>query len=248
MFTTIIIDDEKNAVDVLYMQLTKYCPEVMVVEKCTSGAEGITAIKRHKPDIVFLDIEMPHVSGFDVLEATKNIGYQVIFTTAYDQFAIKAIKFSALDYLLKPIDIEELKNAVSRIRPSEPQILAAKLEHIYEALNIQHPKANKIALPFGGGYEMVSFEHIIRAESESNYTTVFLDDGKKSVLSKTLSEVEKLLPASQFYRIHHSHLININRIRKIFKSDGGYIIMDDNCQVNISRGKKDEFWDIVSKG
>jgi two-component system, LytTR family, response regulator len=248
MTRAIIIDDERNAVDVLAMQIEKYCPTISVVSKCSGGEEGVAAIEAHEPQLVFLDIEMPHVSGFDVLERTKHHNYKVIFTTAYDQFAVRAFKYSAIDYLLKPIDIEELKSAVSRLRPMSDHSLEHKLEQLYEALDIKVNRVDKLAMPMGGGgFEMVPYTDIIRCESDSNYTTCFLADGRKTTFSKTLGDIEKQLPSSFFYRIHNSHLINLHHIKRMFKSDGGYVIMNDGSQVGISRSKKEEFWDIVGR-
>jgi two-component system, LytTR family, response regulator len=247
MMTAIVIDDEKNALDVLSMQLKNYCPDVNVLKLCHGGEEGIMAIQSLQPDIVFLDIEMPKVNGFDVLDRTKGIPYKLIFTTAYDQFAIQAFKYSAFDYLLKPIDIEDLKSSVQRIQLAKKEDFPAKLQTLYQQLRIHTHQATKTPIPFGNGFEMIPFANIIRCESESNYTTIYLTDHRKSTLSKTLKEVEESLIHATFFRIHHSHLINTEHINKFYKSDGGYVVMSDGTQISISRNKKDAFFEFLKQ-
>jgi two-component system, LytTR family, response regulator len=250
MIKAIIIDDEKNALDVLSMQLVNYCKEVEVIKLCHGGEEGMKAIKSLTPDLVFLDIEMPKINGFDVLEGTKELNYKVIFTTAYDQFAIKAFRYSAIDYLLKPIDIEELKSAVSKVSKmskEQSSSLESKLDQLYKHMGINQPRANKTALPIGDAYEMVSFSDIIRCESDSNYTTIFLADNRKVTLSKTLKDVEDGFSQNTFFRIHNSHLINTQFVTKFYKTDGGYVIMKDGKQISISRARKDDFFEFMKK-
>ncbi len=247
MINAIIIDDEKNALDVLSMQLINYCKDVEVIKVCHGGEEGVKAIKSYQPDLVFLDIEMPKVNGFDVLEQTKELNYRVIFTTAYDQFAIKAFKYSAIDYLLKPIDIEELKAAVNKVKNEKHTSLESKIDLLYQHMGIGQSKISKIALPIGDAYEMISFTDIIRCESDSNYTTIYLTDGRKVTLSKTLKDVEDGFANTSFYRIHNSHLINTNFVSKFYKTDGGYVIMRDGKQISISRARKEEFFELMKK-
>ncbi len=248
MIKAIVIDDEKNAIEVLCVLLKNYCPQVNMVALCQGGEDGVIAIKKHKPDLIFLDIEMPKVNGFDVLNQTKELNYKVIFTTAYDQFAIKAFKYSAIDYLLKPIDIEELKAAVNKISSEANYQLEDKIESLFSQYYGTKSQLNSIALPINSGYEMTPYDNIIRCESESNYTTIFLTDHRKITLSKTLKEVESSLNKFPFYRIHQSHLINVNHIKKMFKTEGGYVIMSDDVSINIARSKKDEFWEKIVQG
>jgi two-component system, LytTR family, response regulator len=247
MIKAVIIDDEKNALDVLSMQLKNYCPNVEVIKQCQGGEDGVKTIKEHNPDLVFLDIEMPKVNGFDVLEMTKTHNYKVIFTTAYDQFAIKAFKYSAIDYLLKPIDIEELKVAVSKVKSYDNTSLESKLNLLYQHMGLNQSKLTKIALPIGDAYEMVNFTDIIRCESDSNYTTIFLTDGRKVTLSKTLKDVEDALSNTAFFRVHNSHLINSQYVSKFYKTDGGYVVMQDGKQISISRSRKDDFFEHMKK-
>jgi two-component system LytT family response regulator len=174
MIRTILIDDENNALEVLEILLKKYCPNLEILEKCNGGKAGIDAIEKHQPDLVFLDIEMPHINGFDVLTATKNYKYKVIFTTAYNQFAIKAFKFSAIDYLLKPIDFEELKEAVNKISSSENHTTFE--ENLQKLMSqLQKPKEKRIALPVNHSLQFFDFDEIIRIEKREQLFSYFLD-------------------------------------------------------------------------
>lgn len=247
MLRAIIIDDEKNALEVLKMQLKSYCPEVEVVKVSLGGKQGITDILQHQPELVFLDIEMPVYNGFDVIEATQHLTYKVIFTTAYDQFAIKAFRYSALDYLLKPIDIEELKRAVQKLSRLEKPDMAAMLKKLYVEFNPGMGYQKRIAIPMGEAFEMIHTQDILRCESDSNYTTLYLKDSRKVTLTRTLKEIEESLPNPPFFRIHHSHLVNIDCINKWYKTDGGYVVMSDGAQINISRSRKDAFFDLMQK-
>jgi two-component system LytT family response regulator len=249
MITAVIIDDERNALEVLEMQLSKFCTGVQVVAACDGGLKGIAAIKKHHPDLVFLDIEMPHKNGFDVLQETKNQQYEVIFTTAYDQFAIKAFKFSAVDYLLKPVDITELQAAVEKVKSKRtPTDLNGKLNALLHQLQPQSQKlTDKIALPVGDSMQFMQPDEIIRCESESNYTHIFLANGKKLTLAKTLKEVEENINGSPFFRIHQSHLVNMNHISKYMKGDNAYVVMKDGSQIGVSRNKKEAFLETFRK-
>jgi two-component system LytT family response regulator len=248
MIKTIIIDDENNALEVLEMQLARFCKDITVVATCDGGIKGIAAIKKHEPDLVFLDIEMPHKNGFDVLNETKGMNYDVIFTTAYDQFAIKAFKFSALDYLLKPVDILELQAAVEKVKnKKEDSSLDEKIKTLFQQLQPQQRLTDKIALPVGDAMQFMQPDEIIRCESDSNYTHIFLANGKKITMAKTLKEVEENINGSPFFRIHQSHLVNMNHINKYIKGDNAYVIMKDGTQIGVSRNKKDAFLETFRK-
>lgn len=248
MIKAVIIDDEKNALEVLEMQLNQFCKQVAIVATCVGGKEGIKAIKELQPDIVFLDIEMPHVNGFDVLEQTKNYNYKVIFTTAYDQFAIKAFKFSAIDYLLKPIDIVDLKNAVAKIQDGNSN---SNLDEKFKVLLSQYSQnanfPSKIMLPVGNMMEFFNVDDILRVESDSNYSHIFLLDKRKLTLSKTLKEVEENLKGIPFFRIHQSYLINTNHVLKAVKGENAYVVMIDGTSITISRNRKEEFFELFRK-
>jgi len=247
MIKAVIIDDEKNALEVLEMQLNQFCKEVSVVAICNSGKEGVKAIKELQPDLVFLDIEMPHINGFDVLNQTKNLNYKVIFTTAYDQFAIKAFKFSAIDYLLKPIDIVDLQNAVEK---AQKESLNHNLEDKIKLLVEQYyPQKNrqKVALPVGNMLEFFDVDEIIRVESDSNYSHIFLANQKKITLSKTLKDVEDNIKGEPFFRVHQSHLINTNHVEKAVKGENAYVMMKDGTTITVSRNRKEEFFELFRR-
>ena len=245
MIRALIIDDEKNAREVLRMQLEQYCPKIEIVGLAQGGQEGIELIRLHRPDLIFLDIEMPRVNGFDVLRSALPLDYKVIFTTAYDQFAIQAFRHNALDYLLKPIDIEELKAAVEKVQQVDLRDIEARLNQLYEAMQQPSPFRDRISIPSGEGFEVVRHADIIRCESDSNYTDIVLAGGRKIKLAKTLKDVEESLPSTTFFRLHHSHLINIHHIARYYKVDGGYVVMSDGEQINISRQRKEEFFTLM---
>ncbi len=248
MINAILIDDEKNALEVLQMQLTQFCKEVNIVATANGGLKGIEAIKKYNPDLVFLDIEMPHKNGFDVLTETSQFNYDVVFTTAYDQFAIKAFKFSAIDYLLNPIDIVELQQAVEKAKQKKGNTnLDEKIKLLFSQLQPQQKLTNKIALPIGDAMQLTEPDEIIRCESDSNYTHIFLANGKKITLAKTLKEVEENISGNPFYRIHQSHLINMNHVNKYIKGDSPYVVMKDGTQIAISRNKKEAFMETFRK-
>lgn len=252
MLKAILVDDEQDALEMLEWQLHTYFPQVHVAALCHSADEGIEAIKVNNPNLVFLDIEMPVKNGFEVLQAFPSPSFDVIFTTAYNQFAIKAIKFAAFDYLLKPIDIDDLQTALDRYTAKQGQSIEDKvralLSQYQPARTAAHPThAGRIALSTIDGMLMVKPEAIIRCQSISNYTKIYLADGKQPVISKTLKEVEETLHEHDFYRVHHSHLINLNHIRQYIKADGGYLIMTDGETISIARNRKDGFMELFAR-
>ncbi len=240
MITAIIIDDEKDAQEVLQLMLLKHCSNIKVLACCSNAAQGIDAIKKCQPNLIFLDVEMPVQNGFDVLNAFAEKNFNVIFTTAYNQFAIKAIKYAAFDYLLKPIDANDLKESINRLQkqPSD------NTQQQFQLLMHQIQKANlpqKIALHTTEGLQFVNPNEIIRGESLSNYTKIYLLNGQKILLSKTLKEVEEILEPYNFYRIHNSFVVNLNHITKYIRTDGNYIEMTDGEHISVARNRKEGF-------
>ena len=243
----LIIDDEPHCIETLRIYLEEYCPDVEIVGECFDGDSAVSSIRTLHPDLIFLDIEMPGMNGFEVLEAVKDEKFEVIFTTAYDQFAIKAFKVSAADYLLKPINDEELQNAVAQVKSrleTKPEVSAdtyrQQLEYLLENIHNQNNNFPNIALPTLGGLEMVKADHIIHGEADSNYTRLFMEDGGTILISKTLKEVESMLENHNCIRIHNSHLINLLHLKRYVRGDGGYVILSNGKSVNVSRSKKDE--------
>jgi len=245
MVTAIIIDDEENGRFALKQKLQDYCTDIQLLGEAENGEEGIRLIEKHKPRVVFLDIEMPRMDGFQMLHRLTEKNFHLIFTTAYDQYAIKAIKFAAFDYLLKPIDIEELKLAVSRINemPQTTEKKLSALEHNFQEKNV----FNKIGIPTMEGINFFDINDIIHLEAHSNYTTIYFVNHPKLIASKTLKEFEELLPGDIFYRPHHSHIIQLKYIKRYLKSDGGQVEMQNGNIVDIARRKKDEFLNIIGQ-
>ena len=239
MIKAVIVDDEQHCCKTLATLLNRYCPMVEVAGVYHSGLTALTGITATQPQILFLDIEMPQMNGFELLEELPEINFELIFTTSYDQYAIKAIRFSALDYLLKPIDRDELQKAVQKVvhrlnrpLPQQIEILLAKIQR--PALTI-----NKVALPTMEGLQMVPLDSIISCASEGNYTIFFLRNNKKVTASRILKEVEEILEDHSFIRVHNSYIVNINEIEKYIKGEGGYLIMSNGSSVDVSRSRKD---------
>ena len=244
MMTAIIIDDEQKARLALKQKLLDYCQNVKLLGEAENGEEGLSLIERQKPDIVFLDIEMPRMNGFEMLGNVPDKNFNIIFTTAYDQYAITAIKFSAFDYLLKPVDIGELKSAVERVSQYTQHHTEKKLEALKQNL---HPKnaLNKIAIPTLDGLLFFDINDIIHLEAQSNYTIIYFHNHPKLIASRTLKEFEDLLSPEIFFRPHHSHIINLNYIKRYLKGDGGQIEMQNGNYVDVARRKKEEFMKVI---
>ena len=222
------------------MILKEFCPEVQVLATCRNGKTGLEAIEKNKPDLVFLDIEMPAMNGFEMLEQIPKIPFAVIFTTGYDQFAIKAIRFSALDYLLKPIDPKELIAAVHKVQSAKKMPDTEQFEILFTRIQHKESAFRKMAVPTLEGLELVPAEHILRCEADNTYTHLFLKDKKKITASRTLKEVEEQLKDfSYFVRVHHSWIVNMNEIIKYVRGEGGYLIMSDGTTVNVSQSRKE---------
>lgn len=235
----IIVDDEVYSCESLATLLERYCPNVEVIATCYSGEEALKAIKQIKPDLLFLDIEMPHMNGFELLKALERIDFQLIFTTSYDQYAIKAIRFSALDYLLKPVDREELQISINKVSQKMQETMSQQLNILLQKLNSPSNVTQKIALPTMEGLQMIPVDTIITCASDSNYTVIYLKESKKITVSKTLKDIEEMLEDYNFLRVHHSYLININEIEKYIRGEGGYLIMSEGSTVDVSRSRKE---------
>jgi two-component system LytT family response regulator len=233
---SVIIDDEPNNIENLSAIIAKWCPEVMVVGSATSAREGIEVIRSADPDLVFLDIQMPELSGFEVLKAFSSVNFEVIFVTAYDQYGIQAIKFSALDYLLKPIDVTEMQEAIKKASAK----LATKRQNLSVGNLIDFIKRSqkdlpKIALPTMQETHYVKVSEILRCESSDNYTRFYLRAGETILVCKTLKEFSELLQPFGFLRTHQSHLVNTDHIKSLLKEDGGTLMMEDGTKIPVSR-------------
>jgi two-component system LytT family response regulator len=227
--------------------LERYCRNVVVVAEADSYRSGLEVIREHKPDVVFLDIQMPDGSGFRMLEELEKIDFEIIFTTAFDEFAIKAIKYSALDYLLKPIDPEELVNATRKVESKlSTQEVNQNIQVLLDNIKSRDADPHKIVLSTSEKIHVIETDQIIRCESDNYYTNFFLADGKKILVSKTLKENEQLLSDHNFIRPHKSHLVNVKFIKGFLRSDGGYIEMTDGSKIPVSRRKREKIIEVIT--
>lgn len=245
MIRIVIIDDEQDAINSIELIINEYCSNAEVVGTASSASEGRNVILSKKPDLIFLDIEMPRGNGFDLLEMLPERNFEIVFITAYNNFAIKAFKYSAIDYILKPIDIDEFVQAVDKAekrinssQPRDPKDIS-KYDVLLENIQSSHP--TKIMVPTSEGQIYLEIERILRIEAEGSYSTLFLKDKNKIMVSKNLKEFENMLSNNDFFRPHNSHLINLEHVKKYVLKDGGYIEMVDEMIVPISRRRKDSF-------
>lgn len=248
MIKAIIVEDEKKSMDVLKNLVQQHCPDIALAGTADSVASGAELIQKVTPDLVFLDIEMADGSGFDLIEKANTFTFDVIFTTASDQHALRAIKYSAIDYLLKPIDGDELILAVEKFKKKRSDNTGMEnLRFLLQNFKKPSDSYTKITLPTGNAYEIVNVKDIIRCEADGSYTSFILNTGRKLLVSASLKHYEDLLPESDFIRVHHHHLININHVVRYLKTDGGYAVMTDGSQIEISRRKKDAFLQRLQK-
>lgn len=239
MNTAIIIEDELDAQHLLTKILDDYCPDVKVVGCAANIVEGKTLIEDQDPDIVFLDIQLGATTGFQLLDSLKNKSFKLIITTAYQEFALKAFKYEAIDYVLKPYSPKSIIVALDKVKKqtNDKNDVYKKLE----ALLVAHKSPAKISLPTANGYLMINPNDIVHVSADRSYSQVFLTSKKKLLISKPLKEIEAVLPSDSFFRPHTSHLININRLEMYNKEDGGYALMTDGTQVPVARRRKAEF-------
>jgi two-component system LytT family response regulator len=244
MIKVLVVDDENKTREFIAKLIRSFGLELEVIPQGENVETALEAINEHKPDLVLLDIQMPDGTGFDVLKRIPAKNFEVIFVTAHQEFAIKAIKFSALDYILKPVDPEELRQAIE----SAIQSISSKKDEIqFDALNhnlVPHQK-RKLVLKTQESVFVVELDDIIRCEADKNYTFFFLTNGKKILVSKTLKDFETLLAGHNFFRIQQSHLININYVERYDKFDGGSVIMKDGASVPLSQAKKEMFFQLL---
>jgi len=243
MIKAVIIDDEKDSIETLKWKLENYCPDVEITACFNDPAEGVNFLKKDPPDLLFLDIEMPMLSGFDVLEELgPDILFDIIFITAYDNFGIQAVKFSALDYLLKPVQNKELKEAIEKhTRKAHHKVPTEQIEMLLSNVQAERKgKRGRIALASKDSIEFVDPHDIVVCEANSNYTNIYLQEGRKKVISKTLKEFEDMLVPYDFYRPHNSHLINLNRVKEFIRGEGGYLVMENKMKIPVSKNKREE--------
>lgn len=242
MIRVILIEDEKNAMDALQIKLQENFSDVQIVASCFTAEEGMLKIEALKPDLVFLDINLPDFDGFTMLEKIQKNHFKVIFTTAYDEYAVKAFRYNAIDYLLKPIGVHELKEALQRYRQrsGEGQSLD-QIKYFLQNINNTTQGINKLAIPAQRGLKFIDISDIIRLESENNYTIFHVKGQPKLVASKTMGDYEDILDENQFVRIHQSHIINLACLKEYLRIDGGTVVMTDGMELEISKRRKDYF-------
>lgn len=235
----VIVEDESNNRENLLNILQQHCPMVEVAALCSSALDGRNKIMEFHPDLVFLDVEMPGGDGFYMLESLPEHNFEVIFVTAFTSYAVKAIKFSALDYIVKPIDAMELLGAVDKAISRIHQKHENDRIHNLVANQYRNDNNKLIALPLSDRIEFIEISTVIRCQADGNYTLFFIKNGDRLLISKTLKEFDELLTPYNFLRVHQSHLINLNEIKSFIKTDGGYILMKDNSSVPISRQRRE---------
>jgi two-component system LytT family response regulator len=244
MLRAILIDDDQSNLSALSEKLAKHCPQVEIIGRCDNAEDGILAIEKDKPDLVFLDIEMPIMNGFVLLQQLRYRNFGLIFVTAYDHYAIKAIKYSALDYLVKPVEIDDLKAAIAKAEANrESRNSQLQLELLLEHLNKKQPR--RISIPTSEGLHFINIDQIIYLEASNNYTQIYLSTNQKFLVSRTLKEFEDMLPSSQFVRIHHSTVINKFFVEKYIRGEGGQVVMQQGRVLDVSKRRKAEFLQAI---
>jgi two-component system LytT family response regulator len=247
MIRAIVIDDEPNSRETLELMLNAFRQHLVVEDSCGTPIEGIESIQKHHPDLVFLDIEMPGMNAFEMLKKIKPINFEVVFTTAYDRYAINAIRISALDYLLKPIDSDELRNVIHKCFDKKQQKnLDEQFQILFSQTSNKNFHAESIALPAIDGLLFIKINDIIRCEANGSYTKIFLQNKETVLVSRNLKEYEEMLSGKEFFRIHESHLINLSFLKKYIKGDGGQVILHDGSVLDVARRRKEEFLKIIS--
>jgi two-component system, LytTR family, response regulator len=244
MKTAIIIDDEPLSIEALKLKIAKANADIEVIESFFSAKEAVNKIEDLDPDLVFLDIEMPELNGFGFLEKIENRRFEVIITTAHDAYAIKAVRFSAIDFLLKPVDTDELKEAIQRFME---KMTAKQIKDKLPSTKL-NAKFDKIPIPTLRGLQFVHIAEILYLASEGNYTQIYLENKDNIVSSKSLGDYEILLESLHFFRIHHSTIINLSQIREYLKGEGGSVILRNGAELDVAKRKKKEFLELIGFG
>jgi len=242
VISTVVIDDEPKNIKIMKNLLEEFCPQVQLVGEANTASKGKELIQQKSPQLVFLDIEMPYGNGFDLLNELMPIDFELVFVTAFDKYMLQALKYSALDFLLKPVNIDELKKAV---RNAEIRIfqntINQQLSVLLDNLKKQEPGLKKIAIPTPEGFDFIPISDILRCEAQGAYTEIHTIHPKKLLVSRPLKDYENLLPEDIFFRIHNSHLINLNYIKKYSRGRGGYVELEDGSIIEVAIRRKDEF-------
>jgi len=242
MLRAILVDDEENSLNALKQKIIQHCDAVEVIGACTKPDEAIEKINLLQPDILFLDIEMPGINGFSLLKKIEHKNFDVVFVTAYDHYAIKAIRFSALDYLVKPVDVDELKATVDRaIQKKNTSLPNQRLELLLDQLSQPKKSFNRIAIPSHEGIQFIKVDDIIYLEANANYTHIYADNNLKYIVSRTIKDFEEILPPEIFIRIHNSYIINKDYLEKYIRGEGGQVVLSNGVVLDVAKRKKAEF-------
>jgi two-component system LytT family response regulator len=246
MLKAIIVDDELKSRESLKILLEEFCGNVRVTALCGNVREAQEAIRLQAPQVVFLDIQLQRETGFDLLTQLGQIDFEIIFTTAYSEYAIQAFKFSAIDYLLKPIDTEELKRAVDKVEKKIAASMPERLEKMLRGFMTDLSNSYKLALPTLDGLVFVNIKDVLYCEAMSNYTVFHTADGKKFTVARSLKEYEGLLAEHNFFRIHNSYLINLREVKKYVRGEGGYVVLHNDVSLDVSKRRKEAFLNRVA--
>ncbi len=242
----ILVDDERSSLQNLEHKLLEFCPDITVIASAENPEDAIVTIRQHRPDVIFLDIEMPRMSGLRMLEELADYSGEIIFTTAYNHYAVDAIRISAFDYLVKPVSITDLQNAVARLVKYKQSETKERLDILRRSLTDNKSQDDKIAVPTSEGLEFIQIKNIIHIESSSNYSKIFMTTGKQMLVTKLLKDFEDMLLPYRFYRVHNSHLINLNYIQKYIRGEGGQVVLQNGDVIDVARRKKDEFLKLIA--
>jgi two-component system LytT family response regulator len=242
----ILVDDELSSLQNLQQKLVEFCPDVQIAAMTQKPEEAIQLIQQHKPDIIFLDIEMPRMNGFRMLDELGEFDFEIIFTTAYNHYAVDAIRISAFDYLVKPVAIDDLQRALSRLAVHRLGKTIDKLDILKSSLSSGRTQEEKMAIPTSAGLEFIPIKTIMNIESSSNYCKIFFTDGKSLLVTRLLKDFEDMLVPYNFYRVHNCHLINLLHIRKYIRGEGGQVIMENGTVIDVARRKKGEFLKLIT--
>ena len=242
MIRAVLVDDETDSIRVLNRLLEGYCPDVRVVGTAEGVESALPLIQMEKPDLVFLDIEMIQGNAFDLLNRLLPLSFQVIFVTAFDNYAVRAFKYSAVDYLLKPVDVDDLVQAIDRVTARlEGKVDLTGIKALLENVGAMHVSQQKMAIPTLSGLNFVPLQDIIRFEAQGNYTIIFLTNGESVMTTRNIKEYEELLPEAIFFRVHHSHIISLQKIQKYQKGRGGFVLMEDGSSIEVASRRRVDF-------
>jgi len=242
----ILIDDERSSLQNLEQKIREFCPEISILAAVEQPADAIFLIRHHRPDVIFLDIEMPHMNGFRMLNELGDYSAEIVFTTAYNHYAIEAIRMSAFDYLMKPVAIQDLRVTVDRLGKHLASATQERLNVLRQSLNRNISQESRIAVPTWEGLEFILIRNVVRIESSSNYSRIFFINADPLLVTKQLKEFEEMLLPYRFCRVHNVHLINLNYVRKYIRGEGGSVIMENGDEIDVSRRKKDDFLRLIN--